>query len=279
MWPVILVILGISLLPIKTAVRVILSFLVVIVAVIWLAISDRHHDYRSDTWNWNWPEWHYSDRDYDYDEDDDDEWTDQVLTETYDASIENAVLDLDAVAGEFILENTTSHLLKFTREGNIGKYYLDAEDAGNAAILRLTVGDKTIRGKNLVNNAEIELNPKPVWDIKIDAGAAKIDFDFSEFKIDRVDVDGGASSIKIRFGDKYDKTDLKIDTGASSVFIEIPEDLGCKVKTSMVLSGRKLDGFDKLGSGNYETPNFENSDKQIYIDIDAAVSSLKVERY
>nr|NQU91789.1 hypothetical protein [Bacteroidota bacterium] len=249
------------------------------IAVVYLATSNYYPDYRSHGWHWNFPDWGYSDRSDDYDYNEREDWTDQVLSEAYDEAIENAVLDLDAVAGEFTIGKTTSYLLKFTREGNIGKYYLDAENAGSAAVLKLSMGDKTIRGKNMVNDVEIDLNPEPVWDIKLDAGAAKIDFDLSDFKIDRVDIDGGASAIKIRLGDLYDKTDLRINTGASSITIYVPEDVGCEVRTSTVLTGKKLDDFDKIKSDLYRTSGFEDADKQIFIEIDAAVSSLKVLRY
>ena len=35
----------------------------------------------------------------------------------------------------------------------------------------------------------------------------------------------------------------------------------------------------KIKSGLYQTPNFSDSSNQIFIEVDAAVSGLKVERY
>jgi len=283
LWPIILVILGISLLPIKGVVRIILSFIVVIIAMVYL--STRPDSYYEDRDNWSWiPRWHWNDDNYNYKDEEyseygDEQWTDQLLYEDYDGDIENAVLDLDAAAGEFTLSTTDEYLIKFEREGNFGKYYLNADNVGSAVVLKLAMESDRIRSSNFRNEALISLNPEPVWDINMDAGAAEIDFDLSPFKVDRIDIDGGASSIWLKLGDKMEKTDLEIDTGASAIVIEVPEGVGCEVETTTVLSSKELDGFDKIRRGLHQTPNFENSDKKIFINIDAAVASLEVRRY
>jgi hypothetical protein len=283
LWPVILVILGISLLPIKGVVRIILSFTVVIAAMFYL--SNRPASYYENDNNWSWiPDWHWNDDNYNYQDDeyseyDDEEWADQLLYEDYDGQVENAVLDLDAAAGKFTLEITEDYLIKFERKGNFGKYYLNADNVGSAVVLKLAMESDRIRSSKFRNDALISLNPEPVWDINMDAGAAEIDFDLSLFKVDRIDINGGASSIWLKLGDKMEKTDLEIDTGASSIVIEVPEGVGCEVKTTTVLSSKELDGFDKIENGFYQTSNFDNSDKKIFINIDAAVASLEVKRY
>jgi len=276
LWPVILVILGISLLPIKGVVRIVLSFIVVITAMVYLSTKPMYHEH--DSWNWDGFDWNWNDEEY-TDWDDEENWTDQFLYENYNNDVENAVLELDAVAGEFSISSTDEHLLKFERQGNVGKYYLETDDVGSAVVLKLSMEKGRVRNSNFKNDAEISLNPNPIWDLNMDAGAAKIDFDLSPFKVDRVDIDGGASSVWLKFGDRIDKTDLKINTGASSITIEVPEDIGCEIRTSTVLSSRSFDDFEKIGSGLYQTEDFDSKDKKIFINIDAAVASLRVKRY
>lgn len=279
MWPVILVILGISLLPVKEYIRIILAFVVVVLTLIFVTNHPRFQE--NDRWPWEFHSYRdWNDRNDKYNEDEDtDEWNDQQLYESYDSTINNAVLDLDAVAGEFTIEETSDYLIKFDRQGNVGKYYLEADNAGSAAVLKLTMGNRTIRKKNISNKATISLNPNPVWDMKIDAGAAKIDFDLTQFKVDRIDIDGGASSVKIRLGDKHDNTDLSIETGVSSVTIEIPESVGCEVNASSFLTSKDLEGFNKTSDGIYQTDGFTSSPKKITVKLDAAISSLVVKRY
>jgi hypothetical protein len=202
LWPVILVLLGVSLLPVKGFIRIIISFAIIVLSVVFLTDDQTSSSYNNwyDNWNWNW-----NDREWNNDtEDESDTWNNQLLTEDYDSIIQNAVLDLDAVAGEFRISSTDTYLLKFEREGNVGKYSLDAENAGSSVVLKLSMNGRKIRSGNVKNDANISLNPNVVWDLKVDAGAAKIDFDLSPFKIDRVDVDGGASSLRLKLGDLYE---------------------------------------------------------------------------
>jgi len=280
MWPVLLVVLGVSLLPVKEFIRIILAFVIIILTIIFVANNPRFQENDRWPWYWNWHNDRYSDRNWnDEDEEETDEWNDQQLFESFDSSINNAVLDLDAVAGEFTIDETSEYLVKFDRQGNMGKYYLEADNAGSAVVLKLSMGNRTIHSKNVSNKATISLNPKPVWDLKIDAGAAKIDFDLSPFKVDRIDIDGGASSVEIKLGDKHENTDVSIETGASSVKFEIPESVGCEVRTSTFLTSKNLDGFTKTSDGIYQTEGFSSSAKKITIKLDAAISSLEVKRY
>jgi hypothetical protein len=138
---------------------------------------------------------------------------------------------------------------------------------------------RKIRSGNIKNDATISLNPAIIWDLKVDAGAAKIDFDLSPFKIDRIDVDGGASSLNLKIGDLYDKTDIRINTGASAIKIEVPESVGCELHTSTVLSSKSFEGFVKIDNGYYQTEGYNTATKKITIKIDAAVSEVRVERY
>ncbi|MFP4471411.1 MAG: LiaI-LiaF-like domain-containing protein [Bacteroidales bacterium] len=276
LWPLILVILGIALLPIKGIVRIVLSFVVVIIAMIWLATTPER--FNQNDWNWFW---HWNDKDHHgyYEDKEEQEWTDQLLYENYDISIENAVLDLDAVAGKYTIDQTSKYLVRFQREGNIGKYHMHADNVGSAVLVKLNMEGHIRGGKDIKNEAQISLNPNPVWDFKVDAGAAKIDFDLSPFKVDRMDVDGGAMSVKIRLGDKFENTDLRINTGAAEVEIEVPENVACDIQTSTILTKKNLQGFNKIGDGFYQSAGYGDMDKKISIRIDAALSSLKVKRY
>ncbi len=284
LWPVILLVLGISLLPVKGFIRIIIAFVVIAVSVVFLTDDTRDtSESWNEPWNWNWNDrsWNndWNDNNQDEPNADTDTWSNQLLTEENNTAIQNAVLDLDAVAGEFHISPTDAYLLKFEREGNVGKYSLDAENAGSSVVLKLSMNGQKIRSGNIKNDATISLNPAIIWDLKVDAGAAKIDFDLSPFKIDRIDVDGGASSLNLKIGDLYDKTDIRINTGASAIKIEVPKSAGCELHTSTVLSSKSFEGFDKIDNGYYQTKDYSTTTKKIIIKIDAAVSDVRVVRY
>jgi hypothetical protein len=125
----------------------------------------------------------------------------------------------------------------------------------------------------------MRLNDNPVWDFNVDVGAAEFNLDLSAFKVNRLDIDGGASDIEVTLGERYNKTDVVIDAGAADITIKVPESSACEIRTSTILAGKDFGGFNKIDRGLYQTPNFSESANRIFIDIDAAVSGLTVERY
>jgi hypothetical protein len=279
LWPVILVILGISLLPINGVVRVVLAFLIVAFSVWFLAGNDLQQ-YKANSWRDFFR--HDSRQGLYHDPDAQDtpmDDFDQYLFEGYQAGIRNAVLDLDAVAGEFTIDGVSDDLLSFQREGNFGNYILNTNSAGSAVVLRLTMQQRIRRVDNFRNKASITLHPDPLWDFKIDAGAAQIDFDLAPFKVDNVDIDGGASRIDLTLGSRYSLSRVSIDAGATDVTIRVPTASGCQVKTNSFLSNKDLEGFMKSEKGLYLTENFDTAAERIEISIDAAVSNLKIIRY
>ena len=212
---------------------------------------------------------------------DDDEYVmeEQYFSELFNDSIEKAVLKFEAAAGRFEINEKTEHLLEFSKRGNIGPYKFSSTDKNNKKELKIELKDNSTHFSNVRNNVDIKLNPTVEWDMNIDVGAAKIDMDLSKLKTKYLNIDGGASSVKIKLGDKCDYTKLDIDAGISSLYIKIPESSGCEILSESFLLGKSLSGFDKHKKGVYRTQNFDDNPKKIYINIDAAISSLKVRRY
>ena len=279
LWPVILVILGISMLPINGAVRVVLAFITIAFSIWFLSGNDMNQNSGE-----SWRDWFRNHRQhsYYYDRDEQDETmedVDQYLTEGYHPEIKNAVLDLDAVAGEFTLDGVTDDLLNFQREGNFGNYNLNSNSAGSAVVLKLTMQQRIRNMNNFKNKANISLHPDPLWDFKVDAGAAKIDFDLTPFKVDNFNIDGGASEIKLKLGNRQPLSKVSINAGAVSVTIQVPLSSGCRVKTNTILSNKDIEGFNKDENGLYVTENLDTAAERIEISIDAAVSDLKIIRY
>ncbi len=276
MWPALLIIWGISMLPIKGGVKTTLSVITVLLAVLigitrdysdhWSTKLNRHVQMRGVNWDNFEDEDSYSDNAYTY-----------SFTEDYDKSILTAVLNMDIAAGKFRIEDTTAFLIDFEAENNIGQYEKEIMKNGSTTEIYITLEDGRFRSGTNKNRAYIKLNPEPVWEMKMDVGAADFVADLREFMIGKIDIDGGASSIKLKIGEKQNETNIDIESGASAVKIYIPESAGCEVVSNTVLSDLDLDGFIKDGN-NYRTANFNTAKQKIYIQLDAAVSALNVIR-
>jgi len=188
-------------------------------------------------------------------------------------------LHLDAVAGDFTLAEWTNELIEFEKTGSLGRYSMTSKDIDDKRVIHLNLQKSNVRFRNRGDKVDIKLNRMPVWDLDLDIGAAEFDLDLSVFKIHDIKIDGGAAAITLKLGNRHFETNVDIDTGASSITIKIPEDSGCEVITSTVLSSKTLKGFVKKNKQTYRTENFEVSENNIYISINAAVSSLNIRRY
>jgi hypothetical protein len=201
--------------------------------------------------------------------------------ESFDTTITKAKLELDAGLGSFNIGDTTSELIFVKTEGIEKHYILTKKNYDDVSILNLKMKKTTFHfGKNkFKNKVDIALNEKPTWDINIDGGAAAMNLDLTKFKIENINVAMGAASLNVKLGTLSDETRLNVEAGASDIDIMVPNEVGCQVRTDDVLSSKNLNGFTKIKSGLYRTDGFDETGKKIFIEIDCGVSSINIGRY
>jgi len=270
LWPLILVLIGVTILPVKDAVKVVLTIIVLIIGALFLVYYPKNDD-----GDGRW----FFDHDRDLSENPTQMDIDQRIFESFDTTISLASLDFDAAAGDFRIDQASDELFEFEREGNLGRYTYSIKDLGEKREIRIELEEGHVIRGDLKNRVSVKLNPNPVWDLNVDVGAANIDMDLSAFKVSRIDINGGASSMNFTIGNLHNDCEMKINSGASSIYIRVPEEFACEVNTSTVLSSKDLPGFNKVSGGTYVTPDFQDKTKNLTINIEAAVSSLTVERY
>ncbi len=205
----------------------------------------------------------------------------QKFEEPFAPNTEKATFRLQSGAGRFFIRDTTHQLIKAETEVNFGKYTLTREQSDNSAYVTLDFRGRN-RGWNFGsgrNHVDVRLNPDPSWIINIEVGAASGNFDLSPFKVEELRLDAGASSMKVRLGNRSEETRVRVKTGAASTSIEVPESVGCEVRLQTALSGKRIRGFDRISNNRYQTSNFESASKKIYIDVSAGVSQVRVDRY
>lgn len=206
----------------------------------------------------------------------------QEFSQDLEKGIRHAILSVNSGAGSFYLKDTTNELIEANAETNIGNYSLNAERDGSTEKLDLNFEDNKDyhwRFGGTKNDVDLKLNPKIDWKLNMDVGACSTDFDLSEFVISSADIKAGASSLKIKLGDKSDTANISLNTGASSVTIYVPRSSGCQVRDEAKLSSKSFPDFAEASDGIYKSTNFDNSKKKIFIDFEAGVSSIKIRRY
>jgi len=264
LWPALLVLWGISMLPMKALYKLLASFLTILFMILLIY-------YNPGKWHsgWTWiGDWTEKDN------------TEINRSESLSESSEYAILKLDAAAGTYTISGTSDELVDFKHIGDSGTYYMRTTVEGNKHEIRIgPEGKRNQFSMYHSHEVELRLNEGLIWDIDLDAGAADIDLDLSPFMIDDIQINGGATSIKITLGDKSDNVNLDIETGVSSVLVKVPESVACEVKTNSFLVSKELPGFDKVSKSTYVTPNFSSASKNISITFESGISSLKVVRY
>lgn len=214
-------------------------------------------------------------------DDSDAEVDSSYFSESYNDSIKTATLNFDGGAGTFKLQTTSDKLAEFYTESYDDNYTLNRIDNGWHTDLNFTMKDKKIRfGKgNYKNSVLMSLNPNPEWQINFDIGASSVDLDLTPYKVSKVDINMGAASLNLKFGDLADLTKFKLNAGASDIDILVPENVGCEITSDAALSSKHFDGFKKTDKKIYRTDNFDSAKKHIYLEIDCGVSSINVSRY
>ncbi len=113
--------------------------------------------------------------------------------------------------------------------------------------------------------------------LDIKSGASDLYLDLSLLRVESLDLEAGASSIKIKFGDISEKLVGRIEGGVSQVVLMIPKWVGARIHLDSGLSSNNLKevGFEKDGNV-YTTPNYSKSDRVIDIDVSIGVGRLNV---
>ena len=241
LWPLLLVLWGISLLPIKSLFKLIASFVAVLVMIllIW-ANPGRFHN------GWLW----IGHKEYT-------EKAEMNRSESLNDDAKYASLELDAAAGSYVIKGTTHQLVDFKHAGDSGTYYM--RTSSDEDMQHVRIGPESRRNQFSIYNShevDIKLNPELIWDLDIDAGAADIEIDLTEFIVRDFKINGGAASMEIKLGARSENLNLDIETGVSSVLIKVPKEVACEVNTNSFLVSKDLAGFDKVSKSTYVSPNF-----------------------
>lgn len=271
LWPVLLILWGISVLPVKDYIKLIISFVAVIAGVYIVSTQPdiNTFGFRWHRHNHDWQVKYESDSNF---------MADEKYSEPFDKSIKSGIVYLDAAAGSFKVGDSTENLYDFAKSGSNIHYQTSVEKDSTSAIIRLKLKDGQINS-GAGGESRIKLNIKPVWDINFSVGAADMQMDLSKYKVRSVKIEGGASSIYLKIGDLNEDQKINISAGASSIHLLIPNNRACEVRTNTVLSSRELKGFNRIERHLYRTNNYNNAKIKTNINVDAAVSSLNVEQY
>ena len=181
-------------------------------------------------------------------------------SEAFDPAIKNGEFHLNAGAGSFIINDSTDDLMHAATQGLKNNYDITRHDEDDKSSITMTMRKRhfEFNDEHHKNKTQIKLNTAPIWDLNFDVGAA---------------------ALKVKLGNKLNVTKFQLKAGVSSVDILVPESSGCEIRCNTALSSKNFDDFNKINSNLYQTDNFDNAKKKIFIEINTGISSIHVSRY
>lgn len=287
LWPMFLIIIGIALLPLNDYLKAGILLAALGAGCLLYHMENRHYQGNVVTrffnrhfsqWNWDWDDDQEAD---DQDREDDDMLPgDQYFSEPF-RGVERASMDIEFGAGDLSIKAPCAELAKVDIESDFVRYSFQSEGDENQAILHLSgKGEaKRLKTKDNKNDIDIALCAQPVWDVNIDMGAAEADLDFSPYKIENIEINGGACDLDLTLGDNGCDVKAVINTGASDIDINVPASMDCEINIQSAITGKDFHGFEKVGKGLWRTPGYGQGAHHIQIEISCAVSNISVEQY
>ncbi|TYQ16110.1 UNVERIFIED_CONTAM: cell wall-active antibiotic response 4TMS protein YvqF [Acetivibrio alkalicellulosi] len=134
------------------------------------------------------------------------------------------------------------------------------------------------RSKRISNeNSYIFLNQDVLWDINLNLGAVDKEFNMSQLRVGKLDVNGGAGSLKLIVGEKHEHTKISVKAGVSGLEIYVPKNSGVKLSSTGVLNSLDIVDLHMIkNNGYYVSETYEESENKIEIDIKMGIGSVTI---
>lgn len=129
------------------------------------------------------------------------------------------------------------------------------------------------------NTLDVKITNKIPIELIINSGASSLNLDISEITLAGLDINAGASSINLKIGKVLNNSVFNIKSGASSINVDLPNNIGFEIIAKSGLSNKEIKDFDQIDSNNFKSKNFDTAEIRAKLNIDAGASSIKVKSY
>ncbi len=192
--------------------------------------------------------------------------------------IEKASIGLNLDVGKLTLGESTPLLYECVSQYRYKEFepfekFSHAEKEADILIYHSPVTKKVI-SSNIKNDWQLKLNNKIIYDLSVKTGAIDIDCNLSDFKVEKLYIESGASNIYLVLPQYNSK--IIIDTGVSNINISIPKNVGAMVTIDSGIAIKDLDDFIKR-NGTYISHNYNESEFKTEIEIDCGVSNIDID--
>jgi hypothetical protein len=199
-----------------------------------------------------------------------------------DVAVENAKsarLVIRHAAGKIILRDG-SDLNKFIQgqfEGGIKPKISRIGDEVEVE-LKMETGNMFDWSPGDTYNWSMEVNPGIPFTLDVETGAAESKMDLRKLLVKEVVYKSGASSNEIKFPENVDFTFARIEAGAASFRLIVPEGVGTRIRTQSGPSAINADTrrFSRSGK-DFVTADWESAAHRLEIELSVGVGSVSIQ--
>lgn len=184
---------------------------------------------------------------------------------------ENGIFKMSITALDFTLKGGDINELVATHD------FVDVYESNNGTLGFYTHTNEKYESINNVKNKKLDytIDSTTPWEMQINLGAAEGNLDFTGTAVKKVEINSGASDMKIKLGEA--DIDVKINSGASDLKFEVPNNVGVRFRSNGVFVDRvfKNDEFVKK-DGYYYSSNYDEAQFKADIEVNLAAGEVEV---
>lgn len=197
--------------------------------------------------------------------------------------IKKAKIIIDSGAVKVSIAGSTDSLVSGSYESNRSTKPSITESVSGDMILYTIKTDKSFDSwnhGNVTNTLNLKLSSAIPIELEIDAKASGLDLDLKEQKISSLVINSGASILSLTLGSNIENgARVSIQSGASKLNIKVPKEIGAGLSVRAPLTSSNLENLEQQDRGKYYTENFASATKKISFEINAGASSIDFSSY
>ncbi len=112
--------------------------------------------------------------------------------------------------------------------------------------------------------------------LRVDVGAADSYFDLADLKVVDLTLKTGASSTRVNLPKAAGMTNVRIESGAASVRLSVPDGVAARIRTTMALGSNNISSRFPRAGNEYVSPDYDSAANKIDIRFEGGVGSLAV---
>ena len=129
---------------------------------------------------------------------------------------------------------------------------------------------------------DMAISPHLPLQLKLHTGANKSSLNLHDLNVTELRLETGASDTEVILPAVTEYTEFKVQSGAASVNIRVPQGVAAKIRISGALMGNNVDlqRFPMVsgdpGNKLYQSPDYDAAAQQVEIKVDAGVGSINI---